>query len=209
MRKCQLLSLVAGGMFAFAGVSEAVLITADGVTDNGVSALPAGQPSNASDGDTATPWYTTDPGGYPSDYFDLGEDPVLSFTFSSDVEINGLAYWSYAPWGPPHLNSPKSATIAFMNDGGVVETVTVELANLGGSVQQDLDFQDDLGTVADSLTVDEVKITITDNYYDAVNAGVDGGDRVGFVELQFNTVPEPASIVLIGLGGLAMIKRRK
>ena len=39
-----------------------------------------------------------------------------------------------------------------------------------------------------------------------------GNDTAGFVgirELGFNTVPEPSSTALLGLGGLALILRRR
>lgn len=61
------------------------------------------------------------------------------------------------------------------------------------------------------VTARYVEFTALDNFFVAPgNVDPDrGGDRIGFGEISFSPVPEPSSSLLLGLGGLALVLRRR
>jgi hypothetical protein len=183
------LTLFIALVLAMTGVSRGELIHADGnVTLIEGSAYYAVE--NASDGITTNFWVTEDPGGYPSDYYEFGPAPIMVMDLGSDVVIDAVAYWGYFVVG----NSTSEFSLRFATgaDGpvgfgtSVTSNPTLYPGPEDNTVQQNL-------PMGVTVKARYVEVTVTDNYFDPDAPPEDGGDRVGFAELQFNTVvPEKA-----------------
>ncbi|MBI1925173.1 PEP-CTERM sorting domain-containing protein [Candidatus Poribacteria bacterium] len=211
------------------GTASATLITASVTSSTaGTDLFPASQISDGSglSGDPNGPggasvthisgagstWVTTDPGGFPSDYFASGGPiPVLTFDLGADTPIDGFAFWNYAF----NNNSAKNISLCFATAadgiGGFGTTIpanpgfTLAFDVLAGDPQERQDFG------FSAVTARYVEVTVPDNYF-GIFTGAPGGDRVGMGELQFNAVPEPSTLVLFGVaicGVLGYAYRRK
>ena len=148
-------------------------------------------------------WVTTDPGGFPSDFFESNGDTTIIFELTLDqtYNITDLVSWGYH-FGSLNDNDISAVTIDYgvgdyastTGSIGVGQSLTAGdsvTSNLGGTIQ-----------------ANQRRITVTDYYYNINN---NGGDRVGIAELRLigDVVPEPSSAALLGLGGLALILRRR
>lgn len=203
---CAILALTLG----LGTVANAGLIDAGGdVTLVSASTIAGGTIANASDGSLANGGgygeiYTNDPGGYPSDYFANAPAFVFDLNLGTATNIDSIAFWSRPG---PHNNSVSAFSAVFSTDstfGNGDDSSAFDFTpdNLG-AVQQDLA----LGTTVTG--VQYVRISITDNYFDAGNAAV-GGDRLAFTEFQVNAIPEPATLGLVAVfGGAVLVIRRK
>ncbi len=102
-------------------------------------------------------------------------------------------------------NSAQTGTLEFSTNGGTnwsaPEAITIDIGYAAGAYQPATVIES-FGTVTD---VNAIRLTLTDNYY----VGYPGGDRVGLSTVAVNVVPEPATMSLLALGGIAMLKRRK
>lgn len=202
------LAPLAAGLALTASAANAALIHANGnvtLVSSTVIATPGGI-ADASDGVTTLPTngqlYTNDPGGYPSDYFAFAGPIIFDVDLGSSYLIDSIAFFNRDSAG--NSNAVQTFSAQFATDAGFTN-ITHTTGNLTalntGPGQQDFA----LGTTA---TAQYVRVTISDNYYNPGNPGA-GGDRTGFNDIQFNAVPEPSSAALLGLGGLAMIMRRR
>jgi hypothetical protein len=148
--------------------------------------------------------YTNAPGGDGTDYFVEAVQPaeiIFDLDLGSTQNIDAIAFWNRNTTN--NGNAVTSFNAVFSTDSTFgnaddSQSFAFNPANNGGGQQ---DFT--LGSVVNNAQY--VRITIDDNDYG--NAA--GGDRVGFTEFQFNVVPEPSSAALLGLGGLALILRRR
>jgi hypothetical protein len=155
--------------------------------------------SCTSDGNILSRWATNSPGGYQSDYFEVGPVPVIILDLGSDTTMSRVAFWGFGTSGPSN-SSASRFSLRFAIDaegpqgvaGSITYTPTFYPANLGQTLEQDFDF-DRL------VTARYVEVTVGDNYFDPVRPFL-GGDRVGLSEIQFGRTllnkasdPEPAS----------------
>lgn len=177
---------------------NATLISTDTPLDAGSSAIGA-----ISDGNTALAnngqIFTTDRNGGTGDYFAAGGPIIVELDLGQAFDIDSISFWNRGNVngnGVTSFNAVFSSDVTFATNNSSVYAFTT--ANTGGDQQ---DFA--LGTVLGGAQY--VRIIIDDNGF---GNGV-GGDRVGFTEFQFNAVPEPSSTALLGLGGLALILRRR
>ncbi|WP_235203410.1 PEP-CTERM sorting domain-containing protein [Sulfuriroseicoccus oceanibius] len=152
-------------------------------------------------------WTTTDPGGGGSDFFaSTLETVVFEIVFDQGYTLDTFYNWSY--------DFDEGA-----GNGNNIRTVNIEYGIgdfLGGSLT-DVNFtttENNFASTADlgGINADRLRITVTDNFFG--EAGIGGGDRVSAAEFAFigdnvGKVPEPSSAALLGLGGLAMILRRR
>lgn len=143
-------------------------------------------PHNAIDGQT---WVTTDPGGYPSNYFDFAEAPILLVDLGADTDLAEISIWGYAS----------------SNDNGIKEfqlrfaTQAEGEAGFGTSIMYSPTFTALKDPVPrQSFLFDRVvraryvEVTCLSNYF--VPPGTTGGDRVGVGEIafeKFTSPPEP------------------
>jgi hypothetical protein len=51
-----------------------------------------------------------------------------------------------------------------------------------------------------------VEFTAVDNHFN--DQVIPGGDRVGLGEIAFEVIPEPATVVLLAIGVMAIFRRR-
>lgn len=51
-----------------------------------------------------------------------------------------------------------------------------------------------------------MRLTVVNNHFGGTAAD---GDRLGLGEVKFVAVPEPSKAILVGLGGLAFLRRRR
>lgn len=157
------------------------------------------------------------------DYFAAGPVNVFIFDLGADTDLGSIHYWAYSNGtGVPSTsqnNSARTFSLRFATDAdgtaGFGTTVTlnplIDVANTvptdgaGSGVAQPVQSVG-FGSV---INARYVEMSVIANYFG--EAGGAGGDRVGFNEIAFDTVsvPEPSSTALLGLGGLALMLRRR
>lgn len=145
--------------------------------------------------------WTTVAGGVGGDFFNSAPGTVVfDIVFDATYNVTDFYNWSY-DFGGTNNNNTKDFTLDYGvgNFASSLGTVTVARPSAGGTAVN----------VATVFTADRVRITVTDNYFG--EAGGAGGDRASFAEIAFRgtAVPEPSSAALLGLGGLALILRRR
>lgn len=213
-----LAGLAAGTLAASANAAiVSATLTTDAASDNGTAA-GAGGVGTLQDGVIAGTalsdnFLTADPGGFPSDYIASQPAPIiLNYDFGSAVTFGSLNYGAYSSGGQnAHPNSATEFLIQTSTDGVNYtsgESITVPSFDHTIGVQ--------LISLAADITAQFARVTVTDNGFvapgDGTGGGSLGGDRVGFSELSFDdtpAIPEPGSLALLGLGGLALLRRRR
>jgi len=143
-------------------------------------------PGYASDGDVASRWITQSPGGFGTDYFTLGPEPVLVLDLGSDVTLSGVVFNGYGISGPDN-NSARSFSLRFATSAEGSDHIgqsipyrpLFEVENLDHNTPQVLAFDR-------IVEARYVEVTFHDNYYDPARPQL-GGDRVGCSEIRFNT----------------------
>lgn len=155
--------------------------------------------ANVADGNA---WATVDPAPGGGDFFaDTSDTVSFEVVFDGTYSITDFAHWSYG-FGTVNDNNISAITLDYGVGDFASSTGSLaiaEAASAGASVTTSL---------GGAIVADRVRITVTDNHFES---GGDGGDRVGLTEIRFigDAVPEPSSAALLGLGGLALILRRR
>ena len=176
-------------------IDNAGMQTAVNEGDTLESALAATHTFAGTYGDS---YVSTDPGGYPSDFFaSLGDDTGVDIVYDlgADKSVGGALLWQYENngGGPGSAGNDAKTIEIYVNteaQGSATFTGPAVIITMLPVEDADEDTENDLGGVnsAQVFTVNQtgryVKIVITDNYYDTMTAG---GDRVGLGEVRFTT----------------------
>jgi len=162
--------------------SEQNLITTTGM-DLGCNGLTADDRYANGASDT-TSWVTDDT--YWNYFGEGGSIPVLTFTFDSPVDIDGVAIWNYpSTWKPG--NGAKDGTLEFDTGGGFGSAVPVTLS-IGAEWGSYLPVTQ--LAVPPMIGVVAIRLTITSNHADTAA----GGDRVGLGTVAFDVVQPPPTL---------------
>ena len=158
-------------------------------------------------------WVTAADAGFPADYIVEVGAPVLTFDLGSDVPLNEISVWGYAA---TNTNGVASFDLKFSTEaeGAGGGSVTAgPFATLGDLVTGENNGTDRQSFSFSPTTARYVELTATDNFFvapgDGSAGGLAGGDRAGLGEVAFQVVPEPSSAVLLLLGSLALIRRKR
>lgn len=175
----------------------------------------ASAPYEKTSTDTAGNWVTADPGGFPSDYLAVADQPVLTFDLGGDVSLQEISLWGYSSG---NTNGVREFSLLFSTDaeGAGAGAVTAgPFTMLGDPLtgNNDSTTRQDFGF--DAVSARYVTLTVLDNFFvapgDGSTGGLAGGDRVGLGEVAFRVVPEPSALALAGLmlGGFATRRLRR
>jgi len=153
-------------------------------------------------------WVTNNPNG-AGDYFlggSPGTTPSFSFSLGQTYQLTDLVVWGYHFANAANGNEASEFMVEFSTNGGTTYSnlTTVSIAN-GSHTSQNAATLSFGGTFA----ANTVKISFSDNQF---GGGAAGGDRVGLGELKLiaaDPIPEPSSTALLGLGGIALLLRRR
>jgi hypothetical protein len=130
-------------------------------------------------------------------------DATLIYTFSSALtdKLTTIAVWNYSQTN--QLNRwADSVDVSVDTGSGLTLLGTYQLSDPGSSA-----INSDLIDVSGFNLVGATQVTLKINQGKADNNGTDFTS--GLSEVAFQTVPEPSSAALLGLGGLALILRRR
>jgi hypothetical protein len=130
--------------------------------------------THASAGDTNA-WTTTDPGGFPSDFFASTSDTVsFELLFDDAYNLTDFYNWSYH-FGGLNGNNIREVTIDY-GVGDFASSTGPLLLSTPAAFNR-------ASNAALVITADRVRITVTDNFFGV--AGFGGGDRVSAAEFAF------------------------
>lgn len=159
-------------------------------------------------------WVTDAPGGFPADYIEVAGAPVLTFDLGTDVPLNEISVWGYAA---TNTNGVSEFSLSFATEaegvggGSATAGPFTTIGDLTTGTNDDTSRQ---SFNFDAVTARYVELSATDNFFNAPGDGsvagtLAGGDRVGLGEVAFQQVPEPSSAILLLLGSLALMRRKR
>jgi hypothetical protein len=166
----------------------------------------AAEPHDKTLGGAQGNWVTAAPGGFPSDYIAVAGTPVITLDLGADQLLGEISVWGYSS---TNANGVSQFSLAFA-------TEAEGSGNYSSSAGPFFPTNDDTARQSfafDLVTARYVEFTAEDNFFIAPGDGsggeTPGGDRAGLGEIAFQVVPEPSSALLIGLGILPVIWRRR
>jgi hypothetical protein len=216
--------LRATALMSLTAVSQAATIVTPDIASANISGL-SGRPitetidgsgftSSATD---ITDWYH-EKNTNSADYFLGDRNGVVNstveftFTFNTAVDVDTVHFWTY----DRNTDSPgreiKDFDISFSTNGGTSYGSTTSLTNWldrdGAEITVD-GVGDRIGHQSKTFTRQN---DVTNIKFSSIVAHNDSNRYVGFSEIRFGSpdaIPEPSTTALLGLGGLALILRRR
>lgn len=179
-----------GGVFNGNTITSGVTTISDALT---YEALPAGTAGGHNNGRFETTPTASD---------------AVTYSFNSTVDLGGLLFWNYNEYWNGDL----------YNDRGIVSS-DITIHHDGGSITlQDVAFTVTPGGTSNTQTSAAQQISFGSDYtgvtsvvFDDITggSGQTGWQEIAFIAAAITAVPEPSSSALLGLGGLALLLRRK
>jgi hypothetical protein len=183
----------------------------DGVTDFTTALTLQHENGNGgTEGGSNVGWASSFNPTLDNDPQSIGNDGVLIIDMGLSVSVSRIGIWMYLNGSPVNAGSAFDSTKdfeVFSSDSATLATAT--LTSLGSFVLPDVN------TARTGLAFN---ITDTSSRYFVINASSihddtlpNGNNHASFGEIAFEAaaVPEPSSIALLGLGGIALILRRR
>ena len=137
---------------------------------------------------------------------DKDDNQVVDFTLAGAADVAAVHFWQYdrnsnGSWDRRTLSS---FDIAFSTDNGTTYSTPIAITGIAGD-----DIAGSGSAIIPVQTFTFAQLTGVTNIQmtNLVNHG--DNDWVAFSEIRFDTVPEPGTMALLALGGLAMIRRRR
>jgi len=129
--------------------------------------------------------------------FNYSNFGTVAYGLSSPQDLGGLLFWNYHETGVNDRGT-TGATISITYDGGLTDSFDVSFAL----------------TPNDADMTSAERIEFTKNYNNVTEvkfSNLQGQNTTfrGWNSVAFVAVPEPSSAALLGLGGLALIMRRR
>ena len=145
-------------------------------------------------------------------------NPVFVFDLGSEIEVGSTILWQYGNNGGAgddnQGNSTKDFELIFhtaaegvtFDFGSEAVEFTGEMDDIPGDAT--LDNYAQFFGFGEEITAQYIGLRIATNYLDIIPIG---GDRYGLGEVRFatETVPEPITMLMLGLGGIGLIRRKK
>lgn len=150
---------------------------------------------SASDPNAGNGWASATVVTYPA---------TITFDFTVSQNLEAFYLWNASGGGNegPLSRGVGGFSLEFFDGaGGAGSSLGTELGLLADQAPQTGNYAAQEFTFSEVSGVQSVVMTITSNQ--------GGSNWVGFREAGFETVPEPSSISLLGLGGVALLLRRR
>ncbi len=126
----------------------------------------------------------------------------MTFTLDQIYNLEGVYLWNYGENGGAAAMGIKGASFEFSVDGGstwsAASPLTFEVATFAAG--KTIAGYQGLG----SHSANAVRMTINTNFGAAESSGT-----VGLGEIRFTAIPEPASMLLLSIGAVALLRRRR
>ena len=120
-------------------------------------------------------------------------DPWIAFDLGQQYPLEGMTIWQ-GYWG-----QPENVDVYFSNSG-------MSPGDFSGTGESYTFSQDNDPAAAEPISFD-APVTARYVMFDIQSTHNGGNESLG--EVRFTAIPEPASLALLGLGGLAMLPRRR
>ena len=151
------------------------------------------------------------------DYFAQSPAPVITWDLGGDTPVGTAIFWQYQNDGGGDNrvgNHARTIELQFNTEaeGAAAFAGLTTTLKLKPTLTGDQNIAQGFALSGDSYRY--VRMAVTDNHFgDPDGFGVHptiGGDRVGLGEVRFaNEIPEPATMLLLGLGGVALLRKRR